>query len=90
MTGSSFEATTALALADPLSGGGGGAFCARAGEAATTNVAAMADDALRAIRPLTRAIRFRSIILPSILAFTVFFERVFERAVEGRILKLGR
>jgi hypothetical protein len=89
MTGSSFEATTALAPADPLSGGGG-ASCARAGEAATINVAAMADDALRAIRPLTRAIRFRSIILPSILAFTVFFERVFERAVEGRILKLGR
>jgi hypothetical protein len=89
MTGSSFEATIALALADPLSGGGG-AFCARAGEAVTINVAAMADDALRPIRPLTRAIRFRSIILPSILAFTVFFERVFERAAEGRILKLGR
>jgi hypothetical protein len=48
----------------------------------------MARDALRAIRPLTRKIRFRSIILPSILDFLAFFEPVFERGVEPRILKL--
>jgi hypothetical protein len=50
----------------------------------------MADDALRAIRPLTCAVRLRSIILPSILAFTAYFERVFERRVEARILKHRR